>query len=152
MDVDCEIMEQPPQPALVIRLRTRARDLPRRLDESYTAIWAYLRGLSEEPAGPPFAAYYNMDMEDLDVAIGVPVARELPGDGDILAAEIPGGKHATCVFAGPYTEMAPAYDALSRFVAAQGETASGVAYEFYLTDPDEVPLEEAVTRIDYPLL
>jgi len=62
------------------------------LGKAYGAIAQYLGELGEQPAGPPFVAYYNMDMQALDVEIGFPVSRKLSGKGDIQASEIPGGK------------------------------------------------------------
>lgn len=77
MDFQCEIREQVAQPTLSIRTRTPIGDLPRLLGESYDKIAGYLAELGEEPAGAPFAAYYNMDMQDLDVEIGFPVGKSL---------------------------------------------------------------------------
>lgn len=151
MTYECEIKEQEPQPTLSIRLRTTAPDLPRHLGESYTAIGIYLAALGEQPAGPPFTAYYNMDMQDLDVEIGFPVAKKLPGQGKIQGGELPAGLIASCLFVGPYVEMEPAYEALATYVEEQGHTPTGIAYEFYLSDPAQVPPEESVTQIIYTL-
>ena len=41
-------------------------------------IAQYLAEQSEQPAGAPFVAYYNMDMQNLDVEIGFPVTACLP--------------------------------------------------------------------------
>jgi effector-binding domain-containing protein len=121
------------------------------MGEAYGKIGQYLGVLNEVPIGPPFAAYYNDDMQDLDVAIGFPVARVLEGRDEIQAGELPGGRIATCVHTGPYSEIEPAYDALSAWVADQGLEPTGVAYEFYLNDPQTTPPEDLQTRIVYPL-
>jgi effector-binding domain-containing protein len=151
MSYPCEVKEQQTQPTLAIRTRTSAQDLPQKLGEAYGAIAQYLGELGEQPAGPPFSAYYNMDMEDLDVEIGFPVTRELPGRGDIQAGEIPGGKMATCLYTGPYSEMEPAYEALSQWMEEHGHEPAGPAYEMYLGDPDETPAAELQTLIAFPL-
>ena len=151
MSYACELKEQAAQPTLAIRTRTSVQDLPRRLGESFGAIAQYLGELGEHPTGAPFSAYYNMDMENLDVEIGFPVSRELPGRGDIQPGEIPGGKAATLLYTGPFSEMEPAYDALSQWMAENGHEPTGVAYEVYLSDPDEVPPEELQTLIMFPL-
>ena len=121
------------------------------MGQAYGAIAQYLGGLGERPAGPPFTAYYNMDMQDLDVEIGFPVSRKVAGEGDILACELPAGKIATCIHVGPYSELTPAYTALSEWTEAQGYEATGVAYEFYLNDPTQTPPEELMTQIVFPL-
>jgi effector-binding domain-containing protein len=151
MSYQCQVKEQPSQPTLAIRTRTSVQQLGQALGEAYGAIAQYLGELGEAPAGPPFAAYHNEDMEDLDVEIGFPVARELPGRGDILAGEIPGGGVATCLHTGPYSGIGSAYEALSHWMEENGYQPTGVAYEVYLNDPDETPPEELQTQIAFPL-
>ncbi len=151
MDFQCEIKEQVAQPTLSIRGRTPIDGLPQLLGESYGKIAGYLAELGEGPAGAPFAAYYNMDMQDLDVEIGFPVSKPLAGKGDIQASEVPGGKLAVAMHVGPYGDIAPAYDALFQFVKEQGYEPTGISYEFYLNDPEETPPEKLQTQIIFPL-
>ncbi len=66
----CEIYEQVAQPTLTIRTHTPVAKLPQVLGESYGAIGQYLGRLGETPGGAPFVAYYNMNMEDLDIEVG----------------------------------------------------------------------------------
>jgi effector-binding domain-containing protein len=151
MKYHCEVKEQQTQPTLAVRTRTSVQELPKTLGEAFDALAQYLGELGEPPAGPPFVAYYNEDMQDLDVEIGFPVARELPGRGDIQAGEIPGGRVAACLYRGPYSGIAAAYEALSRWMEEKGYQPTGVAYEVYLNDPDETPPEELQTQIAFPL-
>ncbi len=151
MDFHCEIKEQPAQPTLSIRCRTSVQGLPQLLGEAYGRIAAYLAGSGETPAGAPFTAYYNMDMQDLDVEIGFPVSKSLAGKDDIQASEIPGGKLAFALHTGPYSECGLAYEALTQFVKEQGFEATGAAYEFYLNDPQETPQAQLQTQIVFPL-
>jgi len=111
----------------------------------------YLAGLGEQPVGPPFVAYYNMDMEDLDIEVGLTVSKHVAGKDRIQASELPEGKIATCVHTGPYGEVGPAYAALSAWMEANGHVPTGVAYEFYLNDPSETPPEELMTQVVFPL-
>jgi effector-binding domain-containing protein len=148
----CEIKQQPAQPTLAIRTRTSVQELPQLIGQAYGAIAQYLGELGECPAGPPFAAYYNMDMENLDVEMGFPVARPLAGRGEIQASEIPGGMVATCLYTGPYgDDMAPAYDALTQHVEEHGYETTGVVYEMYLNDPQETPPQALQTQIVFLL-
>ena len=151
MSYEFEVKEQAAQPTLSIRTRTPQPDLPQVLGRVFGTIAQYLGGLGEHPAGPPYSAYYNMDMADLDVEIGFPVSRELPGSGEIQAGQIPGGKLATCLYTGPYSEMEPAYNALMQWMAEHGHEPTGVAYKMYVSDPGEVPPEELQTLIVFPL-
>jgi effector-binding domain-containing protein len=90
-----------------------------------------------------------MDMDDLDVELGFPVARSLPDKGEIEAGEIPAGRVATCLFIGPYSEMEPAYEALFEWMEENGYEGTGVSYELYLNDPREAA--PAQTQIVFPL-
>lgn len=148
----CEIIEQAALPVLSIRTRTPAQDLPKVLGQSYGVIMTYLGELGEAPSGPPFTAYYNMDMQDLDVEVGFPVAWTIPSTDDVQAGEIPAGKYATCLYTGPYSEIgAGAYDPLSKFVEVSEFEATGVSYEMYLNDPTETDPRDLQTRVLFPL-
>ena len=151
MPYPCELKEQPAQPTLAIRTRASVEELEHVLGEAYGTIGRYLEELEEPCAGPPYTAYYNEDMQDLDIEIGFPVAHELPGRGEIQAGEIPGGKIATCLHTGPYDQVGPAYEAISRWMEENGYEPAGPAYEIYLNDPEEVPPEELQTLIMFPL-
>ena len=116
MSFKCEIKEMPAQPALAIRTRTNMQNLPQTIGESFGKVINYLGQMGEQPACAPYVGYYNMDMNDLDVEMGFPVAKELPGKGEITASQLPGGKMGTCLYTGPYTEMPVAYDALKKLL------------------------------------
>ena len=146
-----EIKTQDPQPTLSIRSRTSIQGLPRLLGESYGKIAGYMAELGEEPAGAPFAAYHNMDMHDLDVEIGFPVAQPIQGKGEIQAGQVPGGKLGYALHTGRYADIAPVYNALTQFVKELGYEPTGVSYEFYLNDPEETPQEQLLTQIVFPL-
>ena len=151
MAYPCEVREQPAQPVLSIRTRTSVQDLPGVIGKAYGAIAQHLGGLGEAPAGPPFAAYYNMDMHDLDVEMGFPVRKPLAGQGEIKASQIPGGKAATCLHTGPYSDLHTGYQALSDWVKQGGYQTTGVAYEIYLNDPTQTPPQELKTLLMFPL-
>jgi effector-binding domain-containing protein len=110
----------------------------------------HLEALGEYPTGEPFAAYFNMDMQDLDIEAGFPVAKPLPGKGEIQPGEIPGGMAAICHYTGPYSGVAPAYEQLSQFLTDEGFTPIGPAYEWYLSEPD-VPPQDIKTDIAFPV-
>jgi len=151
MAYQCELKQKPAQPVLSIRTRTAVQDLREVLGKSYGSIMGYLMELGEQPVDAPFTAYYNMDMQDLDVEIGFPVGKALPTRGEIQASTMPEGQYASCVHTGPYSAIEPAYNALNAWIAQKGLEPTGVAYEFYLNDPTETPPEALQTRIVFPL-
>jgi len=147
----CELIQRSAQPTLSIRTRTNVEKLPQVFGVAYGKIMQYMGELGETPGGAPYAAYYNMDMQDLDMEIGFPVLSPLPGRDEVQAGQLPGGKAATCLHTGPYNEIASAYDDLSAWITAQGLHPNGVAYEFYLNDPEHTPPAELQTLILFPL-
>ena len=151
MTFKCELIERDAQYTLSIRTTSSALNLPQVLGKNWGAIMQYLGQINEQMSGPPFVAYYNMDMANLDVEIGVPVAKKIPTKHEIEACEIPAGKYASGLYIGPYSEMKPAYETLAKFIQDKGYEATGIAYEIYLNDPAEVPPEELQTEILFPL-
>ena len=147
-----ELRERQSQPTLVIRTRSAVQDMPQVLGQAWGAIMHYAGQKGLQPSGPPFVAYHNMDMQDLDLEIGFPFAKKLDGAGEVLAGEIPGGKAAGCLHVGPYDQLRAAYKALGKWMEANGYTPAGVAYESYLTDPQTTPPEALQTDIFFPLL
>ncbi len=151
MDSKFHVTEQPAQPVLSIRKRTTVGNLPQELGKAYKAIVEYLEEIGEQPLVFAFAAYYNMDMQDLDVEMGFPVAKSLPGRGEIKAGEIPAGKQAFYLHKGPYDAVEPVYNAMMQWIGDNGYIPTGVSYEFYYNGPGEVPESELLTKIVFPL-
>ena len=146
----CEILDQAAQPTLTIRRRTSIDNIAQVLGEAYGEIFGHLGEQGVQPAGMPFTMYYNMNMQDLDIEIGVAVERPVPEKCAMRMGELPAGKIAACLYTGPYEDCGPAYEELGRFVQEQGYEATGVAIEYYFSGP-EVPPEETQTRIVLPL-
>ena len=149
--VKIELTEQKVQPVLSIRTRTTMEELPDLIGRSYYKIMDYLKELGEEAVGAPFTAYYNLDMQDLDVEMGFPVAKPLPGKGEILSGEIPGGKVVSSMHKGPYKEMKKPYTEMAKWISENGYEPTGVAYEYYYNSPEDVPESELLTRIVMPV-
>jgi effector-binding domain-containing protein len=150
MSITCEVKELDPQPVLSRRFRTPVEKLPEQLGEIFQAIVQHMDQTGGKSEGPAFAAYYNMDMTDLDVEAGFVTVGELPGEGDIQSGHIPGGRMAACLHIGPYSEMEPTYNTLMQWIKDNGHEVTGVAYEMYLNGPPTPP-EKYRTEILFPL-
>ena len=148
MSILCEKIQKPERHALVVRTMTAVENLPQVIGSSYHKIMTLLGEYGEQPIDVPFVAYYNMDMQNLDVEIGFVVAKPLLGRDDIQAVIYPSVAVASAMHAGPYESMAPTYEALTAWLAEQGLPASGVVFEYYLNDPADVAPEEVLTRIE----
>lgn len=153
-DLNIELREQGARPVLFIRKRTSLEGLSLLIGESYGKIAAYLEELGEqleEMPEMPYTAYYSLDMADMDVEMGFPVARPLPGKGEIEAGEVPAGRYVICMYQGPYSQIGPVYDEMYKWMQESNLEPTGVAYEYYYNGPQDVPESELLTRISLPV-
>lgn len=149
--IACELSEQEAQPVLCVHKVTPVFELQQVLGNVYGELGAYMAELGETPVGAPFIAYYNMDMQALDIDVGFPVSRMLPSRGEIRADTIPAGHYATCVHRGPYSEIGNAYERLTQWIEEKKLEPSGVAYEFYMNDPMVTAPEALLTEVRFLL-
>ena|SRR3989339_2026747 len=151
MEYNFEIIETLEQPALSIKTVTSITNLPQEIGKAYSSITAYLSELGEYPKDAPFSAYFNMDMENLDVEMGFPTNKQLEGCGNIISSVIPAGKKATCMYKGAYKDIAPVYEAMTKWMKDNNHIPINVVYEIYYNSPMEVPESELLTKIVFPL-
>jgi effector-binding domain-containing protein len=121
------------------------------MDPSYHRLFAYLGEVGVPPTGAPFAAYHTMDMQDLDVEVGVPVARPVASAGEVIAAELPARRIATALYTGPYEGLPGFHHSFMAWCNAHGHHLNGPVYEFYMNNPSETPADQLQTRIEYML-
>jgi effector-binding domain-containing protein len=150
MSYNCELVNHPEQFVLSIRTHAAVQDLPAIIGPAYGAITQYLGQLGQQPVGAPFVAYYNMDMQNLDIEIGYPVAQKLTGQGHIQPSMVVGGKAAACLHVGSYDTLPTAYQALMEWMGTKGYEGT-ICYEVYLNDPGQTPPEALQTQIVFLL-
>jgi effector-binding domain-containing protein len=151
MDYEFTTESEPVQHVLSIRTFSSARKLPELFSETLASIAQYMAAIGETPVNAAFAAYYNMDMDNLDVEIGFVVDKSLPGSDKIKSGEIPPGRKASCLFKGPYGELQNVYASMQQWMNENNYVPTGVAYEFYYNSPAEVSESELMTRVVFPL-
>jgi effector-binding domain-containing protein len=139
------------QSAMTLRMHVPMSALPTVIGEAYGKIAAYIDQAGLQTCSYPYVVYHNMDMNDLDVEMGIPVEASLPGDGEVRAGVLNGGPAATCLYTGPYSGLAETYLAMDEWVETQKLELAGTAYEIYYNDPVVTPPEELRTLIAYPL-
>ncbi len=96
MSIECQTYLQEAQPVLGIHTHTPVEKLQETLGRCYASIGQYMDGLGVDPAVLPYVAYFNMDMQDLDMEVGFKIAAPLPGNGEIQAGTLPNKAVATC--------------------------------------------------------
>ncbi|MFA7562053.1 MAG: GyrI-like domain-containing protein [Methanoculleus sp.] len=138
------------QPTIAIRTATAVENLPALIGESYARMAEYLKELGELLSDTPYVAYHNTDMQHLDVEIGFPVSKVLPGKGDIRPGSLPEGSVVACMYRGPYRDMAPVYTEMASRIEEDGLKPVGTVYEHYYNGP-EYPESELLTMIVMPV-
>ncbi|MDH5219298.1 MAG: GyrI-like domain-containing protein [Gammaproteobacteria bacterium] len=144
---ECKIIERKTQAVLYIRGNSAAKDLPDFFHKAYGSIAQHAQQEGIQFSGAPYAAYYNMDMENLDVEAGFPVLLTETDKENIHTGEIPAGRYATTIHTGPYSQVEPSYNTLMQYMQENGVESTGIVYEFYLNDPDTTPPDQLQTQI-----
>jgi effector-binding domain-containing protein len=148
-----ELRNENPRPTICIRTTTAVSNLPEVLGEGYGEIMQYAGRRGIQVTGAPYTLYYNDDMENLQIELGLPVApgTEVEKEGRVEPGLLPGGRTAVTVHTGPYDTIDEAYERLTSEVTAEGLEPTGLCYELYIDDPGETPQEELRTELCFPL-
>lgn len=149
MSYEIKLLDLPDQPTLGMRSIMPVGKLPEFFGKAYGGVMAYLGELGENPAGMPYAQYFNLDMNALDLEAGFPVAKAFEGRDEIKPGIIPAGKYVSTLHVGSYDSVKVAYDALLQWAKENGYEPSGISYEYYLNDPSSDPsiIPETEVRI-----
>jgi effector-binding domain-containing protein len=104
------------------------------------------------PSGPPFTIYHDREYKetDVDVECAFPVAGNAPEQDNIKFVTMPGGKFASTIFTGDFTNVSEAYTAIFSWVETNGYTVSGMVREVYLQHAQDGKGEN-VTEILVPV-
>jgi AraC family transcriptional regulator len=144
------------QPVVFIRRDVTRAGLADAIGECLGAVYLHWQNNSLAFGGPPFTRYTTMAEGRLTVEIGMPLA--VPAgegklsDGGVEAGYLGGGTAACAVHAGDYARLGETYDALERWIVANGYHAAGAPWESYLTDPGDHPdAEDWRTEVYWPI-
>jgi effector-binding domain-containing protein len=150
MTTEPKVINRDEQPYVAIRKQVDMQDIPTELPPLIGEVFSWLQHNGAVPAGAPFFRYFSMDPGGkIDVAVGVPVARALKGDGRVGPGSFPAGRYAVLTHTGPYTGLRAATGGLLDWAEKNGvawQTSEdgtwGARIESYLTDPNEEPNPE----------
>ncbi len=151
-----EVMEKevPAQDVAAVRRHTSLAEVGMTIKEGFGSVMDAIETAGERQAGPPFIVFHDEidDLTDGDIEICVPVARPFMGRGEVYGSEIPSATVASTIHRGPYDEIGPAYEVLSRWIMQHGRQMAGPPREVYLTDPDQTPdPEDHLTEVAWPI-
>ena len=145
-----ELIKAAKQPVLSIRTNTSTANLPSVIGDSFKRISEYLNEINELMSDVPFVAYHSLDPEDLDIEIGFPVSRPLPGKNDVKPSFFHETLAVFSMFRGPYSEMESLYNEMNNWIEESSYHFSGVYYEYYYNGI-EFPESELLTKVLIPV-
>ena len=115
--------------------------------------WAAPKGLLG--GGPPIGIYHDSPQdvapEELRSTLAIPVPDTVQGEGAVRIEVIPSREEAIYVHKGPYDRLEPAYGKVIEHIFKSGYKIAGPPMEVYISNPMEVPPEELVTEIRFPI-
>ena len=141
-----QLQRRETQPYLAIHARvTTEAEFRRAADRGFPELFGWLGEHGIEPAGPLFIRYVQLDEagEPREIELAVPVAPGVRGDERVTARELPAGRWATFLHAGPYNsetepDLAAGRATLQAWADAQG-LARGEYVEHFVKGPVEEP-------------
>jgi len=144
--------ELTPQPVLLVRKRVKRSEIAATIGSVLPHVFMYAQQHGIALAGHPFTRYAEVGAGLMTIEPGMMVARSAEGavtidpnwtnasgDAEVLREVLPGGAAACTTHTGPYEQLADAYAALQEWMEKEGFIPAGAPWEYYVTDPAEVP-------------
>lgn len=144
------LVEQSEQHVLSIRTTIHFNDYPKVARQAYGKIAEYAAQSDLLLSGGPFVCYHNTDLENLDVEMGFPVAKPVPGNGEITGHTIPVRRAVSGIFLGAYEDTDPLMMEIMQWITGHGYEQQGTIYNYYLND-EERPASDLLTQIVVPV-
>jgi effector-binding domain-containing protein len=155
----------PPAPSIVVELTTTDEQLlatykttttPQNISADigagYMKIGEFLKKNKVEMSGPVLVIYDKFTPEKIEMKCGVPIGKEIKGDGTIDVIKRPAGNAVVAHYYGPYTNIKTAYTAIDKFVKENNKKTIGSPWEVYVTDPGiEKDTAKWLTEVYYPV-
>ena len=154
MTYDVQVTEATPQLVAAIKLHTNLKQVGEDIAAGFGAVVHAMGSAGKSPAGAPFIIFPDVidEQTDGDIEICVPVADAMADDGDVYGREVAGATVATTMHKGPYQQVAAAYHTLTAWISEHGHDMAGPPREIYLNDPQTVPEDELLTRVEWPIV
>ena len=153
MSYEVSVREVGPVKAMTLRMVTHMKTISDDMGKAYEALWQYMEKSGAQCAGECFALYHDEDFnpEHIDVECGFSVVDLMPGTDKIKGRTVEGGLMAYALHKGPYDQLEGVYPAIMKWVEANGYALLPKMRELYLNNPCEVPPEELMTEVLWPV-
>lgn len=151
MNFECKIQEVKPSLTVALRFTSSVDSITSDLMQNFPKVVDYLFSIGERPGGFPYVCIYNIHEKEWQMECGFPVTHPVPGNAEIIASTIPGGRCATTMHRGPLTEMGKSYERLRSWMNEHGLTAKGPFYEVPMSDPRYTKPEDLYAGLMIPI-
>lgn len=148
----------PAQPVLVVQRRVRRAEIAATIAAELPRVFLHAQQRGFAIAGYPITRYIEMSIGLVTLETGMRVAAHhgqwtaAEGEGEVLAATLPGGLTAVTVHSGPYDQLQNAYAAIEEWIVTNGFRKGGAPWEAYLNDPGDYPdPKDWKTEVCWPL-
>jgi effector-binding domain-containing protein len=149
---EVEIKQIPAQLVASITVETSFATIGKEIQEAFRRLGelGHQVGFGE---GAPGLVTHRMPEPASDgvFEIFMPISREAPAPQGIVVKTLPAARAATTVHVGRYEDVGPAYERVASWIGEHGHRSAGPPREVYLTAPDEVPEDQAVTEVQFPI-
>lgn len=131
-----ELTSLDPTPAAVVRETVPMSELTAFFDRVFDAVMTAVQEQQVAIAGPPFAMYFGMPSDTVEIAAGFPTA-SLTSEtaGGVVPFELPGGRAVQLLHVGSYEDLGEAYGRVTAWMGEQGLTPADAMWETYLSEP-----------------
>jgi len=137
------------QPTAVVRRRAALRELSRVVPEACGEVWKVIRAEKVQGAGRNLALYLSLDVDQqLSIEVGVEMAVDFAGAGEVVRSELPAGRVAVATHFGPYAGLPGAHRAVRDWCAANGHEMAGPNWEVYGHWVEEWNVDPSQIRTD----
>lgn len=145
-----QMFELPEQHVLAIRETIHFNDYPKIAQQSFEKIIEFAAGQGMLFSSGPYTCFYNADLENLQVEMGFPIARQNAGNGDVEGYSIPCQRVVSGIFQGAYEETDPLMMEIMQWIADHGFEQKGPIFNYYLNEETRTP-NELLTQIAIPI-
>ena len=146
-----ELVTLQPTAAAVVRETVPMSELPAFFGRVFHTVTTVVLDQGVEISGPPFAMYFGMPTDSVDVAAGVPTTGPITPTDGVTASELPGGRAVQLLHVGSYDSLEQAYGRMTEWLGEQGLRHAEVMWESYLNEPPADAGETARTLITWPV-
>ena len=115
------------------------------------AVYAIEKGLTLNFVGFYYDDPATVPAESLRCELGIQVGEGFEPDSGYMVKEIPAHKVVYAIMKGPYDKIALEYPNIMKWMGEKGYKMTGPVTEIYLEGGEDVPPEQLVTEVQFPV-